>query len=97
MTEHGVEILAEPENVIVDKDNGIVEIKNATITVDGLFGKMLISAHEQTVAKWVVNHKDTWDMLTTLSVMLASDIQMFHKAGEREERYGQKLNRMRMK
>jgi len=92
MTEHGVEILAEPENVIVDKDNGTVEIKNATITVDGLFGKMLISAHEQTVAKWVRNHKETWDILTTISVMLATDIQMFHKSNEREERFN-KLKR----
>lgn len=92
MTEHGVEILAEPENVIVDKDNGIVEIRNATITVDGIFGKMLINAHEHTVAKWVRNHKDTWDILTTLSVMIASEIQMFHKSREREERFN-KLKR----
>lgn len=91
MTEHGVEITADPENVIVDRGDGTVEIRNANITIDGVFGKMLISAHDQTVAKWVVNHKDTWDILTTIAVMLATDIQMFHKSKEREERFGKRI------
>ena len=79
MNEPEVRIIADPGDMTIDKANGTVEIRNATIRADGLLGMMLISANEQTIAKWVVNHKDTWDIRDTLAVMIATEIQVFHK------------------
>lgn len=88
MSEPEVRIIAKPEDIIIDKTEGIVEIRNATIRADGLFGEMLISANEQTIAKWVVNHKDTWDIRDTLAVMIATELQVFHKTNAHEGPFG---------
>lgn len=70
----GIEI-ETPSNDDITIDAHRIEIKNANITIDGIFAKRLMEVDRYTRKRWNGRNEYEWQLLDTIAVLLGSSLE----------------------
>ena len=70
----GIEI-ETPSNDDITIDAHRIEIKNANITIDGIFAERLMAVDRYTRKKWDGRNEYEWQLLDTIAVLLGSSLE----------------------